>query len=408
MRNIVIPVGSGRSFKQVDLKPGAYLAEAVLPSGDILSEEAVVKAGFTKVELRAASSAHEWQSWQNLLGNVESRERYDFAAKGAHPLAVWTITHPREELRSGGANSGQVWNLLDRVAQQAQSGDIKGAWEALTPVRQEKPHARDAQTEMHSFLTHYKGPMDQAPPRWYVSISSEHGLELVSLPVPWFRINGAGELPVELMVQQNASGKISVGFSVLDDYFGTALGYMARGALQSALQLTNQNRVAVDMLYSKWTNPLGAAAGGYILLATESGREEKQWHKWIGNLSKRFPWLPDGAIQEAWLWLKRGSSKENLKKAHDLLAVAYRRGLPYFSLGMQWMVDGLTLVSAQYKDGGKLLDSVQRTAWRINTSQPFASLALAQPGKMRGHPFKNAIRSGSGSAASRQQQMVTA
>jgi hypothetical protein len=170
---------------------------------------------------------------------------------------------------------------------------------------------------------------------------------------------------------------------------------------QSALRLVEASpeyTPALEMLYYKWTNPLGAAAGGYLLLGTEADRTKKPWHEWIHNLSDRFPWLPDGAIQEAWLWLRQGSSAENLDRAYRALKIAYSRGLPYFSLGFQWMVDGLTLVGERNEEATELLRLVQRAAWRVNTSQPFTSIALARPFKSQGNPFKRELASGRGNA----------
>jgi hypothetical protein len=246
------------------------------------------------------------------------------------------------------------------------------------------------------FWTTLRGPNNQLP-RWYVCISGEDSFELVSLPVPWFSIR-TGEVPVELLIQQSADGSLTAGFSVLDGDFGTALGYMARGSLQSAMHLAARGS-ALEMLFAKFENPLGAAAGGYLLLGTEVDRDKKRWHQWIQNLNKYFPWLPDGAVQEAWLSLRQGSSPRNVENAFRCLSEAYRRGLPYFSFGLQWMVDGLTLVSEQYEEANEMLRYVQRAAWRVNTSQPFTSLALAKPYKSLGNSFKRADASSRGSAA---------
>src|ERR1700719_4378819 len=95
--NVLVPVGSGRQYAEVELMPGRYLVEVLLPSGDILSEEAFVKkAEWTKLELTAEQSAHEWHSTHNLLGNVESKEGYDrlidrtrTGLDTRRPLNVW-------------------------------------------------------------------------------------------------------------------------------------------------------------------------------------------------------------------------------------------------------------------------------------------------------------------------------
>src|SRR5690349_9606807 len=66
-RDVVIPIGFSKLLEQVDLEPGNYLVEAILPSGNILTQEAeVIDGEWPKVLLEAEDSAHEWHSWQNL------------------------------------------------------------------------------------------------------------------------------------------------------------------------------------------------------------------------------------------------------------------------------------------------------------------------------------------------------
>ena len=86
------------------------------------------------------------------------------------------------------------------------------------------------------------------------------------------------------------------------------------------------------MLFIKMSNPLAAAAGGYVLLATEQGTEPNDWHRWIENLCNWFEWLPDGAILHASLKLRHQYSDGDLDEARRMLIEAYRRGLPFYSV----------------------------------------------------------------------------
>ena len=91
-----------------------------------------------------------------------------------------------------------------------------------------------------------------------------------------------------------------------------------------------------------------------------------------------FPWLPDGAIQYAWLQLRQSPSEENRDRARKALITAFRRGVPYYTLGLQWMVDGLTLLGEDDQEAQRMLQAVQQISWRSDTSQTFTSIALAR------------------------------
>jgi hypothetical protein len=150
---------------------------------------------------------------------------------------------------------------------------------------------------------------------------------------------------------------------------------MTQGALPTAERLFNQAQ-AEDALLEKHSNPLGAAAGGYVLLGTEHSSEPKEWHRWVSNLMNGFDWLPDGAIQHAWLKLRHRQSPDDLDEAHYALLDAYRRGLPFYSVGLQWLIDGLTLFAARDNDAAEMLQNVHRVAWRTNLQEPFTIVRL--------------------------------
>jgi hypothetical protein len=148
---------------------------------------------------------------------------------------------------------------------------------------------------------------------------------------------------------------------------------MTLGALPTAERLFDQAR---HMMYRKQTNPLGAAGAGYVLLGTERGSEPKDWHDWISNLLRWFDWLPDGAIQYGWLKLRHRQSSADVDEARDALFTAYRRGLPFYSVGLQWLMDGLTLFARRDPEAAEMLNNVRRVAWRTNLQEPFTIVRL--------------------------------
>jgi hypothetical protein len=132
------------------------------------------------------------------------------------------------------------------------------------------------------------------------------------------------------------------------------------------------------MLYGKMISPLAAAAGGYVLLATETTNEPSDWHRWVGNLHAWFDWLPDGAILYGRLRLRHRRSDQDVAAASDALKTAFNRGLPYYSLGLQWLVEGLSMLASRDKDAARMLDQVRAVSWQVNPRQTFTTLRISR------------------------------
>ena len=64
--------------------------------------------------------------------------------------------------------------------------------------------------------------------------------------------------------------------------------------------------------------------------------------------------------------------------AHESLRMAFGRGLPYYGLGLQWLVDGLTVFASRDKQTAAMLEAVRPVARRCNLQQPFTVLELAR------------------------------
>jgi hypothetical protein len=351
----------------------------VLPSGDILSKEATAQAtGWTEVDLVAENSAHEWQGVHNLLGHVESEDAYYQSAMVVETLKgpavprfeVLEIRPP--QLTNQGLYGYHIWRTL---AEWIKTGAEEFVWDLTPWQRPSSPRDQDSSSQLHSFIMNAGGLDKRALPRSYALVVTDEAMRLLSLPIPWFNLKTEEELPVEVLVQEKEDGDIAASFSIPDMDLCTALGYMARGSLRAAAQLVDQAE-AVDMLFQKFTNPLGAAGGAYILLGTERLNERRPWHDWVKNVMNFFPWLPDGAIQYAWLQLQQSPSPENRARAREALIMAFNRGIPYYTLGLQWMIDGLTLLGEDDQEAQRMLRAVQQISWRSDTSQTFTSIRL--------------------------------
>lgn len=379
-REIVIPSGASAPLG-VDLDPGRYLVEATLPSGDLISDEVeVVDNGDSTLELRPDESPHEWLSWQQFMGNVERIQRYPTTGGSFvsfEPNVHW-VADPAPPLRGDGPSGGDAWTLLAGLSGhpgEAAERLSVGPPEWVTPF-QSDPQAKLYQATADGLWDQWQLPASDGgspTPRHYLIVGVEGVTHLVCVPVPWISLSTGNQIPAQILVRKRAAEDPAITVTVRDPLIGSALGYMTHGALPTAERLFDQ---AKGMLFEKDLNPLGAAGGGYVLLGTERGSESKEWHGWISNLMNRFDWLPDGAIQHGWLKLRHRESSADLDEARDALFTAYRRGLPFYSVGLQWLIDGLTLFASHDRVADDMLQNVHRVAWRTNLQEPFTIIRL--------------------------------
>ena len=97
-------------------------------------------------------------------------------------------------------------------------------------------------------------------------------------------------------------------------------------------------------------------------------------------ISLKIPWLPDGAIQYGWLMLRAGEIGE----AETAFKTAFKRGLPYYSIGVRWLLDGLSVLISHGKSEADApqtglmdaADTVRAVARHTNMAEPFTSVRL--------------------------------
>src|SRR5262249_54419738 len=86
--------------------------------------------------------------------------------------------------------------------------------------------------------------------------------------------------------------------------------------------------------------------------------------------------IPDGAILKGSLRLRCPRGNKNApKEARASFLRAFDRGIPYFSAGVSWLLDGLTLF-ADEREIAEKAERVQRVARRLDVSQAFTVIKL--------------------------------
>jgi hypothetical protein len=394
--------------KAIQVQPGGYYVESILPSGEVLAGHVLVASNQTQeLVLRGEQSPHEWLSWQHLVGNVQSapeietiepRRRMDTRGRGAQlkPIPggrsrgsiagvkmsgpglfnpkLYLLDEPVKELET------QPWKHLANLATANSAKlllDLNRAKPGRIPAsREDNEHALfNVRVRLRkSPRTGARSRSNRHPPRYFAAVPRSDSLELISLPVPW-KVRD-GEADVEVVVSEASdSDKFCAAAMVRDEELGILLGYLSSGSLPAARRIAE---TAKALLYDKMTNPYAAAAGAYALVGTAL-KADQEWHQWVAKLMKRFPHVPDGAIQWGQLKLRLRRSPEDIQEATKAFKLAYSRGLPFYSLGMRWLLDGLESISAEDAEANAMLKYVRQLAWRINYQQPFTILRLGGP-----------------------------
>lgn len=405
-RGVLIPAGDDVPTKRFDVDAGRYVVEAVLPSGKVLTDEATVGEGEdVTVALDATDSPHESHSWQYFSGNIEPRATYDsaetipvprsmssryfdlaagdaLAAPAPGDPAAGPLPTPDMVWIPDSRTEGWSFEKLNELAGQMLEADLARI-EAAVSEGPMVPIADPTETDLTSHLYRFdhRGPI--APPgspsaagaatgaRQFVVAASAGDAYLVTLPNPWTNVLDGSEVQIELLVNSRQSPTGSpVAVTVRDRALGSGLAYLATGAFAAAARVF---RDVEGMLYGKVMNPLAAAAGAYVLVGTETDTTPKPWHDWLENLAGWFGWMSDGAV----LWATHALRGEGDRRddAKNALIDAYGRGVPFFTVGLSWLVEGLSEFPED-EQCSHMLDEVRRLAWRIDTRQPFVVLRL--------------------------------
>ena len=376
-RGVLVPCGHNVTPADYPVDPGRYVVSATLPSGVELSGDVEVADGEDKtVRLDATDSPHESQSWQYLLGNIEPYATY---------WGPSTVPVPRSLASQPVGRVGNVrppkLTWIGDARRDSCSFEAMLAWAEgtargpLVAGLAETPARVLASADMTDGVSHLfrfgpDGPLSAPGPsgrRQFALVELAGHRYLVTLPLPWrFDV-------VEVMVnaRQSPTGS-AVSLGVRDRDVGAGLGYLSRSDFAAAARLFGR---VEGMLFEKWDNPLAAAAGAYVLVGSDLSDEPRRWDPWLANLREFFGWLSDGSILWAARRLRAGRTERDRVSARDALLEAWDRGVPFYTLGLTWLIDGLSEFPDDLECQSRLAQA-RRLAWAADTREPFVILRL--------------------------------
>jgi hypothetical protein len=406
LRDILIPAGDMVEPTRFEVPAGRYVVEVVMPSGKLLSQQTKVDDGQeVTLDIDDWDSPRESHSWQYFSGNLESGTVYrsplviprprssssryfdrpaaDVGVPGEPAPGDERLVAPATYWIPDSRTDGWSFARLNQLSRDMTRVDLRQIGALIAegePIPIPQPTESDGTSHLYRFDERGPlGPMGspgvghhQIGARQFLVVTGATDGYLVTLPSPWRDVHYRDVL-VEVLVNARQSPTGSpVGVTVRDRAMGAGLGYLASGALSAA------GRVFEDveqMLYSKVTNPLAAAAGAYVLLGTESDPSPKPWHDWVWNLRSWFGWMSDGSILWAAHTLRTAETNAQIDEARAALVEAYQRGVPFYTLGLSWLIDGLSDFPED-DECQAMLKEVQRLSWRVDTRQPFVVLGL--------------------------------
>ncbi|MFB7830321.1 hypothetical protein [Streptomyces sp. NPDC056056] len=397
LRNILVPCGRSPEPTSYPVDPGRYLVSVTLPSGMVLTKDAeAVDGRSTPVDFDMTDSPYGTHAWQYLMGNIEPERVYHGATGVPLPESVAS----RSMVAAAAGDDGFLpESAADVPARATWIGDsLPARWSYASMLALEQDPARPSVapliarsaprplpvpadhgadvTPLYRFgpdgpvpVPGGAAPARDGPvgERQFLVVEAAGAVRLATLPLPW----GTSDVEVLVNLRQSPTGS-AVAVTVRDPRLGAGLAYMAQGALDTAAQLFTDVGRTLD---SDPANPLAATAGSYVLLGTDHRSEETYWDPWLRVLADRYPWLSDGAILRAVRLLRRPGA--DLQEARNGLLDAFDRGIPFYTLGLTWLADGL----AAFPDDpacATRLDQVRRLSWLADMREPFLILDLRQ------------------------------
>ncbi len=158
----------------------------------------------------------------------------------------------------------------------------------------------------------------------------------------WLQMPGRGADPwgADVLIDMAADNASHLITYVRNQRWAMLLAFLARrdfvggGSEYEALFRDNTLQVAI---MEKVSNPLAAFAAALIGVGTGQVEMVGVAQNWLRNLVNWFPGVPDGPVILARHLLARGEANA----AAALLNVAFARGVPVFSLSVDWLAQGM-------------------------------------------------------------------
>jgi hypothetical protein len=186
--------------------------------------------------------------------------------------------------------------------------------------------------------------------------------------------NRGSRIRFNVLVHTDREEETLVDYSLADPQFGSLIAYINSGRAGVAAELMP---ALGDALHGEYDNPLAAAACGYVVLATDdSTRRREGPPRWLSDLADKFPYLPDGCILLGKYLRENAYGGGSDGSAHELFYTAYERGVPFYSAGVTWLIEGLRGSAGSCGTCARMLREVRSVAAYMDLTGAFTSFRL--------------------------------
>ncbi|RXF72859.1 hypothetical protein [Hansschlegelia zhihuaiae] len=372
---VLVPTGSRGLF--VDVPAGSYTLQAWLPSGQILRRAATVKddqiALVVFVEKKLKTGMARDRAWQDRTFDLHKEfhplEFQPAYSSGSDPFAGETATAQIDFLHERASNlSWSRLPLAEHVVDELKLHLLEG--ETSTDI------ASNAELTVISIkATRSTNPDMLTWCRHWVRVQNANGASIGALPLPWLT-SAVGDSRPQIEVSYEHHQQ-HLEIAVRDHALDLLLAYMKLGRLSAAemsIDLLSHEGTLLRALEDKRGNPLAACAAAYVSLATANKKQIDIWRDWAPNLMNWFPWMPDGAIIRACALMDGPVSKDAKEQILTCAKEGYRRGLPFFTVGVQHLREILQLFGGDDPEAEEMLGSVRSVSSRCDISEAFTTL----------------------------------
>ncbi|MEG3148195.1 hypothetical protein U1839_26400 [Sphingomonas sp. RT2P30] len=398
---LVVPAGQS---KEQRLPQGLYNVQLTLPSGRIIQRNVKIDvdsnetyrffedfgsgSGFSLQESVGRDDNAILADAAESSGNTSEADYREAQAKAASIPTDRQLRRSRDTGPRSFSSQRSIQPNPPRVAQLSQGAGALdlASQEAGAAIRWSDVDPADHQG--NSAIWRLRGDTNGVPTRltrrWARVQLATGGVEIVSLPLPWFCVSRDEYLPADILVDPSRTGGAATTVAIRDEQLAGLLAFLDRGQASAAgplLAELEQANIIEQTISDKMSNPLAACAAAYVGLAVYPPSEREQWDHWLGNCMRRFPDVPDAAIVHARRLILRPTGSEDNGVAASALRAACAAGVPFFSAGVFLLREMLTLLSADYADLRPLVERANILASRVDASQAFTVARYASSGK---------------------------
>lgn len=359
-KSVVVAIGGETP---VDVRPGDHVVTLRTPDGRAqIKDVTLQKDQIVKVAFSTQASPHEWLESAAVAGVIRE---VTATASGLESIGLEAATEgvPNPVLV---ALSGFVATDLAVETTQHPTLDVVTDIDDGRFLRIGIHESPSGDAIMDSRIS-------------FARIAMAGRVELAVLPnLAALGLYGGSWRPYLVVDRQAPMSEPMTSVIVEDKTWEGLLGFLGSRDMAAGTKLLDDHlhRHAVEALGAKTSNPFAAAAGAIMVVAASHPNMEKRWDPWLKNLAEWFPGLPDGPIILGRRMLMRSRIADDIAAARRQFIDGFRRGVPAFSMSVDWMARGFESLPGDDAELKELRIRARQLANRVDPRRPFTVIRM--------------------------------